>query len=74
MVDKELMNESIAADLFTALDMVMEHLDDGSFGIIGNVPEWFVQFYPDVASKKDKLRLGKKLFSKTFCSTLKISG
>jgi len=33
MVDKELMNESIAADLFTALDMVvMEHLDDGSFG------------------------------------------
>jgi len=42
----------------------MEHLDDGSFGIIGNVPEWFVQFYPDVASKKDKLRLGRSSFSR----------
>ena len=61
MLNKELMNESITADLFTALDMVvMEPLNDGSFGIIGNVPEWFVQFYPDVTSKRDKLRLGKK--------------
>jgi len=34
--NKELMNESITADLFTALDMViMEHLDDRCFGIVG---------------------------------------
>jgi len=46
MVDKELMNESIAADIYRFDMVVMEHLDDGSFGIIGNVPEWFVQFIP----------------------------
>jgi signal transduction histidine kinase len=61
MLNNELMNESITADLFTALDMViMEHLDDRCFGIIGNVPEWFVQFYPDATSERNKLRLGKK--------------
>lgn len=55
------MNESITADLFAALDIVvMEHLDDDSFSIIGTVPDWFTHFYPDIASERDRLTLGKK--------------
>ena len=56
-----MMNESITTDLFAALDVVvMERLDNGSFGIIGTVPDWFMHFYPDAVSKRDKLKLGKK--------------
>lgn len=54
------MNESITVDLFTALNIVvMEQLDDGSFKIIGTVPEWFMHFHPAVAGQ-DKLMPGKK--------------
>ena len=62
-----MMKESITADLFTALDtVIMEHLDDGSFEIIGDVPKWFLQFYPNVTSDWDKLKLGKLSFLENF--------
>lgn len=55
------MNESITVELFAALNiLVMEQLDDGSFKLIGTVPEWFMHFHPDVASERDKLMPGKK--------------
>lgn len=55
------MNESITVELFAALNiLVMDQLDDGSFKIIGTVPEWFMHFHPDVAFERDKLRPGKK--------------
>ena len=56
----EMMNECITAELFAALDIVvMEHLEDGDFKIIGTLPDWFMQFYPDAASKQERLRPGK---------------
>jgi len=59
MVDKELMNESIAFQFITAFGYGRhEHLDGGSFGIVGMYLGVVMQFYP-IASK-DKLRLGKR--------------
>ncbi len=41
------MPEFNQADPFSALDMVvMERLDDGSFRLVGDVPDWFKRFYP----------------------------
>jgi len=69
--NKELMNRS-TADLY-CLGYGMEHLDDRCWHN-GNV-RVVRAFYPDVTSRGNKLRLGKKfLFSKIFWSTLKISG
>lgn len=54
------MNESITAELLIALDIVvMEQVDDGFFRIIGNVPDWFLHFYPDAVLQRDRLRLGQ---------------
>ena len=56
------MKEVVTANLLAALDiLVMEHLHDGYFGIIGTVPEWFVQLYPGAPSERNKLMPGKKL-------------
>lgn len=55
------MNESITDELLAALDIVvMEHLNDGLFRIIGTIPEWFVQFYPNATSDDRKFKPGKK--------------
>lgn len=44
------MIQSIEADLFAALDIVvMEFLDDGYFKMVGAIPNWFIQFYPEAA-------------------------
>lgn len=54
------MSESITTDLFATLDtVVMEQLNDGSFIVIGTVPEWFRQFYP-VNSERYGLTPGEK--------------
>lgn len=54
------MIQSIEADLFAALDMVvMELLDDGYFRMVGAVPNWFIQFYPE-AIDQPKLSPGIK--------------
>ncbi|HAA29691.1 MAG TPA: ATPase [Cyanobacteria bacterium UBA8553] len=54
-------NESLTAELFAALDIVvMEQLVDGSFGIIGTVPDWFLHFYSDASSRREGLRPGSK--------------
>ncbi|MBW4664180.1 MAG: HAMP domain-containing histidine kinase [Chroococcus sp. CMT-3BRIN-NPC107] len=54
------MIQSIEADLFAALDIViMELLDDGYFKMIGAIPDWFIQFYPE-ATEQQKLAPGSK--------------
>ncbi len=54
------MRQSIEADLFAALDIVvMELLNDGYFKMIGAIPVWFIEFYPEAATKQ-KLDPGSK--------------
>lgn len=54
-------NESITAELFAALDIiVLERLADGSFSIIGNTPDWFLHFYSDAGYRPEGLRLANK--------------
>lgn len=56
-----MIDEFITASLFAALDIVvMEYLDDGFFRIIGTIPDWFMQFYPDAATERDRLKLESK--------------
>lgn len=51
-------SEGITDKLFAALNiLVVERLDNGSFAAIGDVPDWFVEFYPDAASRQEQLRL-----------------
>ena len=53
--------ESTTDELFAALDTVaMERLDDSSFRIIGSIPNWFKQFYPDADTKRNPFVLGDK--------------
>lgn len=56
------MSEAFITDeLFAALNtVVMERLEDYSFRLIGAVPSWFRQFYPDVDTQQDRLRPGEK--------------
>jgi PAS domain S-box-containing protein len=55
-------NEGIASDLFSTLDMLaLERLKDGSFRLIGAVPEWFERLYPAAISDPEYLRLTEKL-------------
>ncbi|MBW4639207.1 MAG: hypothetical protein KME05_13405 [Gloeocapsa sp. UFS-A4-WI-NPMV-4B04] len=50
------MNESISSALLVALNIVvMEKIDDGLFKIIGNIPNWFLGFYPDAALQREGL-------------------
>ncbi len=54
------MMQSIEADLFAALDIVvMELLDDGYFKMVGAIPDWFLKFYPE-APGQQKLSPGTK--------------
>jgi len=54
-------NESITAELFAALDIiVLERLTNGSFSIIGNAPDWFLHFYSDAGYRREGLRLANK--------------
>jgi signal transduction histidine kinase len=47
------MMQSAEVDLFAALDIVaMELLDDGYFKMVGAIPDWFLQFYPEVTPQK----------------------
>jgi len=55
------MSEFIPAELLATLDVVvMEHLNDSFFRMIGTISSWFMHFYPDVASERDGLLPGKK--------------
>ena len=62
------MPEFNQADPFSALDMVvMERLDDGSFRLVGGVPDWFKRFYPGAVPGEKGLRPGNNfLFLKNF--------
>lgn len=54
-------DESILDELFAALNtVVMERLDNYSFKIIGAVPSWFSQFFPESETKRDELIPGQK--------------
>lgn len=63
------MNERMLADLFNHLEtVVMERLDDGSFRLVGCVPNWFKRFYPEAVSRKEGLRLqDNSPFLENFC-------
>lgn len=53
-------DESIPDELFAALNtVVMERMSDRYFKIIGAVPSWFIQFYPDL-DPRDELIPGQK--------------
>lgn len=62
------MPEFNQADPFSALDMVvMERLDDGSFRLVGDVPDWFKRFYPGAVPGEKGLRPGNNfLFLNNF--------
>ncbi|MFV9646840.1 MAG: HD-GYP domain-containing protein [Desulfobacterales bacterium] len=52
------MTELDITGLFVALDIVvMEHIGDGSIQVIGTIPDWFGQLYPNVDMKIGRLRL-----------------
>ncbi|HAX78613.1 MAG TPA: ATPase [Cyanobacteria bacterium UBA11372] len=52
------MSESITDELLTILNIaVLELIEDGVFKVIGQIPDWFSQFEPDIASKRDELTL-----------------
>ncbi len=54
------MTQSIEANLFAALDIVvMELLDDGYFKMVSMIPDWFIKFYPE-ALEREKLAPGTK--------------
>lgn len=55
-----MMTQSIEANLFAALDIVvMELLDDGYFKMVSMIPDWFIKFYPE-ALEREKLAPGTK--------------
>ncbi len=50
------MNQSILADIFPILDMlVMERMTDGSFQVIGTVPDSLRNFCPELAQRQQHL-------------------
>ena len=54
------MTQSIEANLFAALDIVvMALLDDGYFKMVSTIPDWFIKFYPE-ALEQQKLEPGTK--------------
>ena len=55
------MSESITDELFAVLNIVvLEHLENYSFKIVGAVPSWFRQFYPDVDTQRDEILPGER--------------
>jgi len=61
MVDKELMNESIAADLFS-LWIYGTHLDDGSFGTLGMYRSGSCNSIPMSPQRRMQRSFSRKLF------------
>jgi putative nucleotidyltransferase with HDIG domain len=52
------MTELDITGLFAALDIVvMEYIGDGSIQVIGTIPDWFRQLYPNVDMKIGRLKL-----------------
>lgn len=48
------MNDSITADIFAALNiLVLEQLNTGLFRITGNIPDWLKRFCPDAISEME---------------------
>lgn len=53
-------SQSTTDELIAALDIVaMERIEDSSFRIIGTMPNWFIQFYPDAETKRDGFMPGE---------------
>lgn len=53
--------QSIEAELFAALNMVvMESIGEGCFRMVGAIPDWFIQFYPEAVAQQDSLIPGEK--------------
>ncbi len=58
----EVMNETTLADLLSSLDMtVMKRLDEGSFRLMGTIPDWFKRLYPEAVPGKKGFRPEKGL-------------
>jgi PAS domain S-box-containing protein len=54
-------NEPLLAGLFATLNIVlMERQENGSFRLLGSLPEWFFRLYPDATSPQEALRPGKR--------------
>jgi signal transduction histidine kinase len=54
-----MMPQSIMADLFTALGMlVVERLPDNSLRVLGTLPDWLARVYPDISFATGTLVLG----------------
>ncbi len=52
------MSESITDEVFSILNIVVLELsEDEGFKVIGQIPDWFSQFEPDIAFKRDRLTL-----------------
>ena len=61
------MTELGITGLFAALDIVvMEHIGDGSIQVIGTIPDWFRQLYPNVDMEIGRLRLEESSFLELF--------
>ena len=57
------MNESIFTELLAALDMVtMERIKEGTFRILGAIPEWFTRLYRTAPAERDMFHIGGKSF------------
>lgn len=53
--------QSIEAELFAALDMVvMEYISDGRFRMVGAIPNWLIEFYPEAVAQRYSLTPGEK--------------
>ena len=61
------MTELDITGLFAALDIVvMEYIGDGSIQVIGTIPDWFRQLYPNVDMKIGRLKLEESSFLELF--------
>ncbi|KJH69721.1 sensor histidine kinase [Aliterella atlantica] len=55
------MMQSIEANLFAALDIaVMEYTSDCCFRMVGALPDWLIEFYPEAAANQNNLLPGEK--------------
>jgi len=54
-------DKDLLLDLIKALEVaIMEKLPDDHFRIVGNIPPWFEEMFPDVVSRRDNLRPEKR--------------
>jgi signal transduction histidine kinase len=55
------MNTAVLAELFAVLEtVVLERLSEGSFRVLGNLPDWFACLCPEATTKQDGLELGEQ--------------